>query len=90
VITALRDDERLARALAQTRLHALREIRDLHAGVVVVELTRDGPALRAEQRGNRVTKRGLTPMAHMKRARRVRRDELDVRGLSLSAVAVAP
>ena len=72
--------------LPHARLHAQREIDDLRAGVVVVELSRDAPAGRAEQRADRVAERGLSAVADVQRSGRIRRDEFDVHGALLAGV----
>jgi arginyl-tRNA synthetase len=63
VIAALGNVERRAAELAHPRLRALREVLDLDAGVVVVELARDLPPRPLEQRRDRVAERGLSPVA---------------------------
>jgi hypothetical protein len=68
---------RVARAqAAQARLHRTRQVLDLRAGVVVIELARDAPALRFEQIADRVAQCRLARMPHMQRARRIGRDKL--------------
>ena len=51
--------------LRDPRLHAAREIHDLRAGVVVVELARDTPSGPLEQRRDGVAKGGLPAMANV-------------------------
>ena len=63
---------------ARARLHRERELLDLRAGVVVVELARDLVALRLEQRRDRVAERRLAAVADVQRAGRIGRDELDL------------
>src|SRR5207302_4839511 len=53
VISALRQRGRLPALLADPGLHAARQIRDLHAAIVVVELPRHPPAGPSEQGGDR-------------------------------------
>ncbi len=74
---------------ARARLHREREVVDLRAGVVVVELARDRVALRFEERGERIAERGLATMAHVQRAGGVRRDELDHHLLRIEGLAPA-
>ena len=61
--------DRVAAQLGDARLHALGEVRDLRAGVVVVELAGDLPAGPFERGGDRVADRGLAAVAHVQRAR---------------------
>src|SRR5262249_36644959 len=63
---------------AAARLHRQREIVDLRAGIVVVELALDVPAGRRQQAGEAVADRRRTAVADVQRAGRVRRDELDL------------
>ena len=71
VIGAFGQFDFLALQFARAKLHRFRQIEDLHAGVVVVELARDAPALRLEDVGEHVAQGGLTGVAEMKRARGV-------------------
>ena len=64
--------------LVEPRLHARREIVDLHAGVVVIELARHLPAGDFEERGNRIAERRLTTVTDVQGTRRICGDELDV------------
>ena len=57
----------LARGLPDARLHREREVHDLVAGVVVVELARDRVALPFEERGDHVAQRRLAAVAHVQR-----------------------
>src|SRR5690606_39536584 len=90
VVAALGDYHRVAGELLQAGLHGEREVRDLHAGVVVVELALHLPALRGEQRGDRVAERGLAAVAYVQRARGIRRDELDDHRLASTGRAPPP
>ena len=74
---------------ARTRLHRQRQILNLHAGVVVVELAADLVALRLQQRRERIAERRLSPVTDMQRSSRIRRDELDDRRFAGAALAVA-
>ena len=67
-----------ATRLANSRLHAARQIQDLTAAVVVVELAAHLPAGPLEQRRDGVAERGLAAVADVQRARGVRGHELDV------------
>ena len=89
VIAALGHRHVDAAELPHARLHAQREIHDLRAGVVVVELARHAPAGRAEQRRDRVAERGLAAVTDVQRAGRIRRDELDVHRAALPRVRAA-
>ena len=73
---------------ARARLHRQREVLDLHAGVVVVELAADLVALRLQQRGERVAERRLPAVADVQRAGRIGRDELDAPCSGRAALAV--
>jgi hypothetical protein len=59
------------------QLRAVGQRGNLHPGVVVIELAPDVPALRGEQVADGVAQSGLAAMAHVQRAGRVGRDELD-------------
>ena len=56
---------------AAARLHRDREVGNLHPGIVVIKLARDGIALRVKQMAQRVAQRGLAAVAHVQRAGRV-------------------
>ena len=88
VIAALGQRHVLAGELPHARLHAEREVRDLRPGVVVVELSRDAPAGRREQRRDRVAERRLASVADVQRAGRIRRHEFDVHRALLAGVRV--
>ncbi len=75
-VAGLRKFDRLTAQFARPRLHRQREIGDLHAGVVVVELARHLPPLGAEQVGERVAERRLARVAKVQRPGGIRRDEL--------------
>ncbi len=75
--------------LANARLHAVREIHDLAARVVVVELAAHAPAGPLEQRRDRITERGLPAVADVQRARGVCRHEFDVDGCAAANVALS-
>src|SRR5690606_33275164 len=60
---------------ARPRLDADRQVVDLVAGVVVVELARDLGALGGEQAADGVAEGGLAGMPHVQRAGRVGGDE---------------
>ena len=60
-----------------------RQLVDLRAGVVVVELARHRVALRLEQRRDRVAERRLAAVADVQRPGRIRRNELDLHLLGL-------
>ena len=64
-----------------TALGAVGQGLDLHAGIVVIELTPDIPALGLEQVADGVAQCGLAPVPHVQRAGRVGRDELDQHAL---------
>ena len=70
-------------------LNARREIVDLHAGVVVIELARHLPAGRLEQRRDRVSERRLPAVTDVQRPGRVRGDKFDVDGLTVSNVRLS-
>ena len=72
----------LAEQLLRAGAHRYREILDLLAGVVVVELARDLRSLPLEQPRERVAKRGLASVPDMQRAGRIGRDELDHHALA--------
>ena len=82
VIAVLGKRGRVAQQLLRARAHRDREILDLLAGVVVVELARHRVALRLEQRRDRVAQRRLPAVADVQRPRRIRRDELDHHALA--------
>ena len=86
VIAALGERDLLSAELAHARLDAQREIRDLRAGVVVIELSRHPPAGRAEQRADRVAERSLSAVANVQRPRWIRRYEFHVDGALLAGV----
>ena len=83
----------LAQDFLRARADRDREVLDLLACVVVVELARDRRALPLEQRRHRVTERGLAAVADVQRACRIRGDELDdhplARARARPAVALA-
>ena len=54
-----------------------REVVDLRAGIVVVELARDIPAGRFEQARDAIADRRGAPVADMQRSGRIGRNELD-------------
>src|SRR5690606_18125568 len=68
---------RIRRDAARARLHADREVVDLVAGVVVVELAGDLVAAGVVEAADRVAQRGLARVAHVQRAGGIGRDELD-------------
>ena len=82
-----RDD--LALQLFRARLNRKRQRCDLHAGVVVIELARDAPALRGQQVGQRIAERGLPGVAEVKRSGRIGGYELDHHLLASVRVADA-
>src|SRR5438067_2534020 len=86
VVAVGRELGRETEALAHARLHREREVVDLVAGVVVVELARDLKAARFEQRRDRVAERGLPPVPDVQGAGRVRRHELDHDALAARAL----
>ena len=59
------------------RLRAGRQGVDLHAGIVVIKLTKHIPALAGVELANRVTQRRLAAVAHVQRAGWVGRDKFD-------------
>ena len=64
--------------LTNPRLHAAREIHDLAAGIVVIELAAHAPAGPLEQCRDGVAEGSLAAVANVQRAGRVRRHELHV------------
>ena len=94
-VARFRKLHRLAQQFARARLHRQREVGDLHAGVVVIELARHLPALRREQVGERIAERGLARVAKVQRPGRVGRNKLDhhavagMRGRRAEALALA-
>ena len=88
-IAVCRPFRRVGFDAAHTRLHREREIVDLGAGIVVVELARDHKALQFQQGSKRVAERRLTTVPHMQGACRVGRDEFDQNRLALAASAFA-
>src|SRR6185503_6371587 len=87
MIGDLRKTNRLARLFSDAHPNAHREILDLRARVVVVELARHAPAGPLEQRGDRVAKGRLTTVTDVQRPGRIRRDELHVHGLATARIA---
>ena len=73
---------------ARAGLHRQRQILDLRAGVVVVELAADLAALRLQERCERVAERRLPPMPDVQRPGGIRGDEFDHRALAGAALAV--
>ncbi len=71
------------------RLHRVGQRGDLHAGVIVIELAGHVEPLRSQQRRHRVAQRALAAVAHMQRAGRVGRHELDQHALA-GALLAAP
>jgi len=63
--------------LPDPRLHRPRQVVDLFAGIVVVELAIHVPPLCGQHVGERVAERGLAGMPEVQRTRGVRRYELD-------------
>ena len=86
-IAVLRQRRVLAHELLRAHAHRHREILDLLAGVVIVELPRDAGALPFEEPRERVAKRRLAAVADVQRARRVRRNELDHDALAAARFA---
>src|SRR5258708_2328669 len=74
------------------RLHGKRELVDLGAGIVVVELARDRVSLGFEQRRDRIAERALPAVADVQRPGRVRRHEfhLDLLALGELLTAIVP
>ena len=81
VVAALRQLGRLPAQLADPGLHAVRQIHDLGAAIVVIKFPGHAPAGPFEQGGDGVAQGGLPAVPHVQRAGRIRRDELDVHGL---------
>src|SRR5207253_3503582 len=75
VIAVLREMRVLAQKLLCPRTNGKREILDLRARIVVIELAQNRVALPFEQRRDGVTERRLAPMSDMQRPGRIRRDE---------------
>jgi hypothetical protein len=84
---------RQRRMLAQQELrahpHRDREILDLLAGIVVVELAGHRGALPLDEPGQRIAQCALAAMADVQRARRIRRDEFDHHALAGACIAAA-
>src|SRR3954452_23303815 len=78
VVPVLRKRDVLPAELAYACLDAEREIENLRARVVVVELSRHAPAGRREQRADRIAQRRLPPMSDMQGTGWIRRNEFDV------------
>ena len=76
-IAVLRKRGVLAQDLLGARAHRDREVLDLLARVVVVELARDREALRREQAADRVAERGIAAVPDVQGPGRIGRDELD-------------
>jgi hypothetical protein len=74
---------------ASSCLHAVGQCLDLHAGVVVIKLAADLPALCRIQVAYGVTERRLAAMPHMQRAGRIGGNELDQHLVALAGVTVA-
>ena len=87
VITPFGDCHGAPAQLGDPGLHAVREVRDLPAAVVVVELARHPPTGPFEQRRDGVTERGLTAVTDVEWPGGIRRNELDVDGATLPHVA---
>jgi hypothetical protein len=68
VIAALGELNRPTQALVDPGLETLDDPFDLNAGIVDVELPRDGVACPREQFGDRVAENGATPVADMQGA----------------------
>ena len=79
----------LAQQLLRARAHRDREVLDLLAGVVVVELARDVCALPFEQPGDRIAERRLAAVPDVQRTGGVGRDELDHDALAGEGLAAA-
>src|SRR5690606_22689748 len=65
------------------------QVLDLDAGVVVVELALDLPAVGVEHAGDAVADRGGAAVAHVQRTGRVGRDVLHARGAALAGGVAA-
>ena len=89
VIGVFRKFDGFTLELAGAQADGFGEIADLNAGVVVVELAGDFPALSGEKIGKHVSEGALTGVAEMKRAGRVGGHELKKNGLVLVGVAAA-
>src|SRR5206468_8799917 len=87
VITPFGDFRAAPAQLGDPGLHAMREVRDLPAAVVVVELARHPPTSPFEQRRDRVTEGGLTAVTDVEGPGGIRRNELDVDRATLPHVA---
>ena len=74
---------------ARARLHRAGEVVDLHAGVVVIELAFDGPAVGVQQARQRVADRRGAAVADMQRAGRVGRDVFHAHGHAVAALVAA-
>jgi hypothetical protein len=88
-IAVFRKARVLAPDLLCTHAHRHREVLDLLAGIVVVELARDRGALPLEQPRERVTERRLAAVTDVQRSGRIRRHELDHHALASTRFAVA-
>src|SRR5690606_36600754 len=89
-VVGLRRPLRVARLEpAQARLHRARQVLDLHAGVVVVELALDLPAVGVEHAGDAVADRRGAAVAHVQRAGRVGRDVFHAGGAALAGGVAA-
>ena len=89
VIAVLGKRRVLAQDLLRARAHRHREILDLLAGVVVVELARDRAPCHSSSVRDRVAERRLPAVADVQRAGRIRGDELDHHALAATRVAAA-
>jgi len=73
----------------RARLDRQREILDLHAGVVIVKLTRDRVALRFQQRRYCISERRLAAMADVQRTGRICGNKFDLHFPLAASVAHA-
>ena len=89
VIGVFRKFDGFTLELAGAQADGFGEIADLNAGVVVVELAGDFPALSGEKIGKHVSEGALTGVAEMKRAGRVGGYEFEVQGLAGQVVVLA-
>ncbi len=89
VITTLGNREGLAGSLSNSSLDAEREVRNLRAGIVVVELAADAVAGPLEQRRNGVAQGSLAAMPHVQGTSGIGRDELNVDPDATSVVGPA-
>src|SRR5258706_11595871 len=89
VIAAFGQCQRLSMPLMDPGLRAEREILDLRAGVVVVELARHRPPGPLEQRGDGVAEGGLAAVSDVQRAGGIGAHELHVHGTRCPCVRAA-